>query len=74
MTDPHVKLPSASRLQEKAATPGYTATNSEVEALLDLVDKINRLAPSHRNPHEFHEQKSEIAAELRRLAKAGVWR
>ena len=38
-------------------------------ALLDLAGKVRRLVPSHRDPEAFHEAKSEIEAELRRLAR-----
>lgn len=34
-----------------------------------LADRLARLAPSHRNPDHYFEEKSEIVAELRRLAK-----
>jgi hypothetical protein len=33
-----------------------------------LADRLARLAPSHRNPDYYFEEKSEIVAELRRLA------
>lgn len=33
-----------------------------------IADRLARLAPSHRDPHRFHEEKSKLAAELRRLA------
>lgn len=33
-----------------------------------LADRLARLAPSHRNPDHYFEEKSEIVAELRRLA------
>lgn len=36
-----------------------------------LADRLERLAPSHRDPHRFHEEKSELVAELRRLASGG---
>ncbi|MEW9617442.1 hypothetical protein AB3G45_26900 [Shinella sp. S4-D37] len=39
--------------------------------LMDLADRLARLAPSHRDPHRFHEEKSELVAELRRLAVGG---
>ena len=38
------------------------------EALRLLAEQVERLAPSHRDPHAFHEAKSEIAHALRRLA------
>ncbi|NTZ60061.1 hypothetical protein G6L24_07020 [Agrobacterium tumefaciens] len=34
-----------------------------------LANRLERLAPSHRDQFRFHEDKSEIIAELRRLAK-----
>ncbi len=40
-----------------------------VSALSDLAHRVARLCPDHRNPERFHEDKSEIAAELRRLAR-----
>lgn len=36
-----------------------------------LADRLERLAPSHRDPHRYFEEKSEIVAELRRLASGG---
>ena len=41
-----------------------------VERLHDIADRLQRLAPSHRDPFRFHEDKSELVAELRRLAAA----
>lgn len=38
--------------------------------LRDLAQRVARLCPSHRNPEEFHEAKSEIEHELRRLSQA----
>jgi hypothetical protein len=38
-------------------------------ALVDLANRVRRLVPSHRDPEAFHEAKSEIEAELRRLAR-----
>lgn len=40
------------------------------EQLRELARRVARLCPSHRNPEEFHEAKSEIEFELRRLSKA----
>ena len=39
------------------------------DTLLDLAKRVHHLAPSHRDPEQFLIYKSEIAAELRRLAK-----
>jgi hypothetical protein len=36
--------------------------------LHEIADRLARLAPSHRDPFRFHEEKSELVAELRRLA------
>jgi hypothetical protein len=36
-----------------------------------IADKVRRLAPSHRDPKQFHIDKSEIEADLRRLATGG---
>lgn len=36
-----------------------------------LADRLERLAPCHRDPFRFHEEKSELVAELRRLAQSG---
>lgn len=38
-------------------------------ALLELANRVRRLVPSHRDPEAFHEAKSEIEAELRRLSR-----
>lgn len=37
--------------------------------LEQLAERVVRLSPSHRDPERFHEEKSEVAAELRRLAR-----
>lgn len=39
------------------------------DRLRDLAYHVQRLSPSHRDPERFHEDKSEIAAELIRLAR-----
>ncbi|MGO7965276.1 hypothetical protein ACC720_17625 [Rhizobium ruizarguesonis] len=36
--------------------------------LREIADRLERLAPSHRDPFRFHEEKSELVDELRRLA------
>jgi hypothetical protein len=36
--------------------------------LHEIADRLQRLAPSHRDPFRFHEEKSELVAALRRLA------
>jgi hypothetical protein len=39
------------------------------QTLVELADRVRRLVPSHRDPEAFHEAKSEIEAELRRLSR-----
>ncbi|GGF77068.1 hypothetical protein SAMN05216376_11226 [Mameliella alba] len=39
------------------------------EALASLAGRVHRLCPDHRDPHRFHEEKSEIANELAQLAR-----
>lgn len=38
--------------------------------ITDIAERLARLAPDHRDPHKFHEEKSELVADLRRLASA----
>ncbi len=33
-----------------------------------IANRLERLAPSHRDPFRFHEEKSELVHELRRIA------
>lgn len=40
-----------------------------VSSVVRLAQKVARLAPSHRDPERFHEDKSEIVAELYRFAE-----
>lgn len=39
------------------------------DQLSELAYRIRRLSPDHRDPHRFHEEKSEIAHELTKLAR-----
>lgn len=39
------------------------------QVLGDLAYRVRRLGPDHRRPEHFHEEKSEIAHELRRLQR-----
>lgn len=36
----------------------------------EIADKLQRLSPCHRDPHRFHEQKSELVHAIRKLAAA----
>lgn len=42
------------------------------QEIAELVDRIRLLCPDHRDPHRFHEEKSEIAYELTELAERVV--
>lgn len=41
----------------------------EADQLLSLASAVGRLSPSHSDPERFHMDRSEIVAELRRLAR-----
>ncbi len=46
------------------------ADSDAAQRLLELAETASRLpAYDRRNPHAFHEAKSELAAELRKLAR-----
>ena len=49
---------------------GEPPPQSLAEALADLVGRLRRLTPDWQNPERFHEAKSELVAELLRLAQA----
>ena len=40
-----------------------------LDLLQELARRVERLRPDHRDPHRFHEEKSEIAYELTQLAR-----
>lgn len=44
-------------------------TREQVQALEDLARRVQRLAPSHRDPERYHADKSEVVRDLRRLAR-----
>lgn len=43
-------------------------TTTTLAKLQDIADRLARLAPCHRDPHKFHEDKSQLVHELRKLA------
>lgn len=49
--------------------PEQIITPHPSEQLADLIKRLKRLCPDHRNPHRFHEEKSEIEYALRQLAR-----
>lgn len=50
---------------EKCGTMRHCGT---VDALHELARMVRRLSPDRRNPERFHEEKSEVAASLVRIA------
>ena len=50
-------------------SPGDQDQTRPSEQLAQLVQRVRRLCPDHRDPHRFHEEKSEIAHELSVLAR-----
>jgi hypothetical protein len=59
----------AGREGPTAGSPASRAVGPSLpDRLRDLAHQVQRLSPSHRNPEGFHEDKSEIVAELRRMA------
>lgn len=53
---------------QRSEQPTVSRTRDQLE---NLARRIRRLAPDHRDPHRFHEEKSEIAHELAQLARRG---
>lgn len=43
------------------------------EIVEDLAHRVSRLGPDRRDPHRFHEEKSEIAHQLRELSRVLPW-
>lgn len=43
-------------------------TRQTAAKLQEIADRLARLAPCHRDPHRFHEEKSQLVHELRELA------
>ncbi len=43
-------------------------TTTTAAKLQEIADRLSRLVPCHRDPHRFHELKSELVAALRELA------
>lgn len=66
--DRHLPLPRYTRARVGAYPEMTVITCHASSALLDLSRRVARLSPSHRDPEAFHEEKSDIAHALRRLA------
>lgn len=59
-------------MRDKPKIAGYRVIEviaPRADALFDLARRVDRLCPHHRFPERFHEDKSEIAAALRKLAR-----
>lgn len=54
--------------ESPSGSSGASETRAELEA---LARRVSRLGPDRRDPERFHMDRSEIVAELRRLAR--VW-
>lgn len=64
--------PSYTELRRSASvrqSPSGTTGELTGQALEELANRVRSLVPSHRHPEAFHEAKSEIEAELRRLSR-----
>ncbi len=48
--------------------PQQPRTPHPSDVLADLAQRVQWLRPDHRDPHRFHEEKSDIAYELAQLA------
>lgn len=44
--------------------------DSTSSVLMQMAYRIQRLSPSHKNPEKYHEDKSEIVEELKRVARS----
>jgi len=56
------------RVAAQGDVAGMKDMNSLSTELHEIADRLQRLAPSHRDPFKFHEDKSELVNQLRRLA------
>lgn len=54
--------------QTRRAQPPPELSPGPAAALRELADRVNRLTVSRRDPDRFFEERSEISAELRRIA------
>ena len=75
VTDDLQVLGSRARTHARAHARGggtersVTSVTSVTEELDTLADRLRRLRPDGRKPERFHQDKSEIEAALRRLAR-----
>lgn len=53
----------------KPSVVAETGPTTAASDLKHLAERVRRLAPSHHDPEKVHMDKSEIAGELRRIAK-----
>jgi hypothetical protein len=53
-------------MQQGDTKKGAERPRDQIEA---LAHRIRKLCPDHRDPHRFHEEKSEIAHELAKLSR-----
>ena len=48
---------------------GPTAGETVSQELARIARRLRHLVPDHRDPHRFHEEKSEMERQLRRLSR-----
>jgi hypothetical protein len=65
----HTFSRSLTLTRNDAAEARESAPSGDSENLAELAHRVERLMPSHRDPEQFHVEKSEIAHALRRLAR-----
>jgi len=56
-------------MQPSEARSKRQESNATRDTLETLASRIHRLCPDHRDPHRFHEEKSEIAHELKMISR-----
>lgn len=56
------------RQQDRRGEVRADGSMTLADHLHEIADRLARLVPCHRDPHRFHEDKSELVDALRRLA------
>lgn len=65
----HAPAHGTASIGKQVSYPVIPCHSPTPHPLLDLAKRVSRLGPDRRNPEQFHIDKSEIVAELRRLAR-----
>ena len=64
-----VTNPQTDRQNDRPKRTSTGGTDGRADRLIHLAGQVARLSPDRRDPEQFHIQKSEIVATLRRLAR-----